>query len=95
MCEYAALCGCSCDFACFTASEADDLVKIKHRIDKETILDHIQLSNFTSGSWLHTRSETYAYAYGNLRYYGVVYGPYGSRGPGHLRSLRTLLMIMA
>jgi hypothetical protein len=68
------------------------LVQIKHRINKKTILDRIQLSNFTSGSWLQIRSETYAYAYGNLRYYGVVYGPYGSRGPGHLRPLRTLLI---
>jgi hypothetical protein len=66
------------------------LVKTNHRINKRTILNHIQVSNFASGSWLQSRSETYAYAYGNLRYYGVVYGPYGSRGPGNLRPLRSL-----
>jgi hypothetical protein len=64
-----------------------------HTNNNITILNNIQLLNLASGSWLQSRSQTYAYAYAKLRHYGVVYGTYGSRWPGDLRPLTTLVMM--
>jgi hypothetical protein len=73
-------------------SAAQILFGIKtHTNDEITILNNIQYLEIASGSWLQSRSQTYAYAYAKLRHYGVVYGTYGSRWPEDLQPLTTLV----
>jgi hypothetical protein len=61
-------------------------------INKKTTLNNIQFLDFSSGSWLQSRCQTYALRLRQTAHYGVGDGTYGCRWLSNLRPGPSLFM---